>query len=338
MRKFALPFILLLLVFSACEKNSTPVVVTYPATICNLEMTTFSVHGFLADNGGKTLKYRGFCLGSIENPTDALPENIEYNLNGFQGGQFSSVIRVLAGSTYHVRAFLKTGNTGDSVYYGNDISFTVSGPYSGQFTDIRDSAEYNWVKIGDQTWMSQNLAYLPAVSGPGSGSDRVPICYVYSYNGKDTAEAKVYTYTDSISGNTINPFKDYGVLYNWAAAKTACPEGWHVPVDSEWQTLVRINGPGAGANLKETGFKHWKDANISAKATNFTSYSAVGGGIRDSLSGFIHSRQNAAFWSATSNGSSEWAWLLYYNSDLCVRNYFDINAGLSVRCIKDWGK
>ena len=32
---------------------------------------------------------------------------------------------------------------------------------SGEFTDTRDNQTYNWVRIGDQIWMAENLAYLP---------------------------------------------------------------------------------------------------------------------------------------------------------------------------------
>jgi hypothetical protein len=39
---------------------------------------------------------------------------------------------------------------------------------SGTFTDERDGREYKWVKIGDQIWMAENLAYVPYVCAPDS--------------------------------------------------------------------------------------------------------------------------------------------------------------------------
>ncbi|MGC9355246.1 MAG: hypothetical protein ACP5D9_15470, partial [Mariniphaga sp.] len=35
---------------------------------------------------------------------------------------------------------------------------------SGTFVDTRDNREYKWVKIGNQTWMTENFAYAPFIS------------------------------------------------------------------------------------------------------------------------------------------------------------------------------
>lgn len=74
--------------------------------------------------------------------------------------------------------------------------------------------------------MAENLAYLPSVVGPATDSETEPYYYVYGYDGTDVEEAKA----------TEN-YQTYGVLYNWSAALTACPEGWHLPSDAEWTQL-----------------------------------------------------------------------------------------------------
>jgi len=71
------------------------------------------------------------------------------------------------------------------------------------FTDLRDGQTYNTVQIGSQCWMKENLKYLPAVVGPGTGSNTVPYYYVYGYNGTDVSAAK-----------TTANFQNYGALYN----------------------------------------------------------------------------------------------------------------------------
>ena len=50
----------------------------------------------------------------------------------------------------------------------------------------------------------------------------------------------------------------YGNLYNWYAvhdSRNIAPDGWHVPTDAEWQTLVDFLGGNtlAGGKMKSTG-------------------------------------------------------------------------------------
>lgn len=76
--------------------------------------------------------------------------------------------------------------------------------------------------------MAENLKYLPSFKEPPSGGSALGLYYyVYGYDGTSIADAKA----------TEN-YGTYGVLYNWRAAQDACPDGWHLPSDEEWEQLT----------------------------------------------------------------------------------------------------
>lgn len=95
------------------------------------------------------------------------------------------------------------------------------------FTDPRDGNTYRTVQIGVQCWLAKNLKYLPSVCPATTTPDGSAFYYVYDYQGNNVEEAKA----------TAN-YRNYGALYNWAAAQEACPPGWHLPSDAEWSELT----------------------------------------------------------------------------------------------------
>jgi len=105
------------------------------------------------------------------------------------------------------------------------------------FTDPRDGKLYKTVTIGTQTWMAENLAYLPQVDAMADGSENVAngkYYYVYGYTPSGATEAEQVA-NAKVTAN----YTKYGVLYNWHAVKTGniAPPGWHVPTEAEWDTL-----------------------------------------------------------------------------------------------------
>jgi uncharacterized protein (TIGR02145 family) len=216
---------------------------------------------------------------------------------------------------------------------------TIEETTSGTFIDSRDGNEYNWMQIGDQVWMAENLKYLPSVVGPGTGSQTTPHYYVYGYNGTNVADAKA----------TAN-YTTYGVLYNWPAAmdgeassttnpsgvQGVCPTGWHLPSDAEWTQLTDYLGgvSVAGGKLKETGTTHWSSPNTSA--TNETGFTALPGGGRDGDGAFDGIGLYGLWWSATELDTDD-AWYRYviYDTSDVSRSYYLKELGFSVRCVRD---
>ncbi len=183
--------------------------------------------------------------------------------------------------------------------------FGAAGGETGWFTDGRDSKSYKTVKIGEQTWMAQNLNFTTS-----SGS----WCY----------------------GNDPNNCNTYGRLYDWSTAMGACPVGWHLPTHEEWGDLA-IGAGGIGAYGEEGS----AGTNLKAKApdwdgTDSYEFSALPGGSRytgsdDTFSGI---GGEAHWWTATgSGGSGAYRRYISYGENLGVRGDFETD-GLSVRCIK----
>ncbi|MDO9633566.1 MAG: fibrobacter succinogenes major paralogous domain-containing protein [Paludibacter sp.] len=207
------------------------------------------------------------------------------------------------------------------------------------FTDTRDGNHYNAVKIGNQVWMAENLKYLPSVIGPSTYSNTIPYYYVYGYDGTNVTDAKATTNYDT-----------YGVLYNWPAAMDGsassssnpsgvqgiCPDGWHLPSDTEWTELTDYLGGAsvAGDKLKETGTTHWFAPNDGA--TNETGFTARPGGYYSYYGVFGSIGSHTNWWSTTEYYSSRahYRSMYYLYSGVYIHDDKK-ELGFSVRCVKD---
>ena len=202
----------------------------------------------------------------------------------------------------------------------------ANGEKANSFTDPRDGNVYKTVSIGTQVWMAENLRYLPSVVGPGNDSETTPYYYVYGYDGEDVKAAK-----DSSN------YSKYGVLYNWPAAISACPKGWHLPSDAEWQQLIDYLGGAkiAGGKLKEIGTKHWNSPNVGA--TNSSGFTALPAGFY--FYGFGTLGVNGSWWSATVFSQGGPGTAGYWNVSIFDEAVYNSGLGkyygYSVRCVKD---
>jgi len=273
--------------------------------------------GNILSDGGYAITYRGVCWSTSQNPSVTNP----HTTDGSGIGSYTSEITNLSPSTiYYVRSYA-TNSLGTT--YGNQISFTTE--ESTSIIDIRDGNEYETVQIGEQIWMAENLKYLPYVHAPTSGSSSLKYYYVYNYNGVSVSVAQAQ-----------EKYNTYGVLYNWPAAQTACPLGWHLPTDNEWTELINYLGGSdvAGGKLKETETTHWNSPNTGA--TNESGFTAIPGGYRNSSGVFSSIGNYAYFWSSTPT-STTYAYdrRLNYNNTLISHSIVTNENGFSVRCVKD---
>ena len=103
------------------------------------------------------------------------------------------------------------------------------------------------VTIGRQVWMKENLN----VSNFKNGVEIPEVQDRDAWRNADDNHQPAWCYYEN---DTRNGAK-YGKLYNWYAVidnNGLCPQGWHVPSDAEWDTLVTYLGGEdvAGAKMK----------------------------------------------------------------------------------------
>lgn len=184
----------------------------------------------------------------------------------------------------------------------------------GSCKDSRDGKVYATVKIGSQTWMAQNLEYRTKTGTRAWGDDM---------------------------GNV----KKYGYLYDWAAAREACPKGWRLPSDADWKMLElhlgmapdefeknRKRAEGLGLKLKSaTG---WYE---NGNGNNGSGFNALPGGaclFYDNSYHFLG--ELAYFWTSTAEGNQDaYARVFRYDETYAERSLFAKSNSLSVRCVKD---
>jgi uncharacterized protein (TIGR02145 family) len=208
----------------------------------------------------------------------------------------------------------------------------------GSYIDSRDSNQYATVRIGNQCWMKENVKYLPSVIGPTFGSMTNPYYYVYNYNGTEVSAAKATTF-----------YSVYGVLYNWEASLTACPEGWHLPIDNEWKELeieigltpyqandINWRGTNQGSKLAGNDSLWYSDVLTNNIAFGEIDFVAIPGGIRSDYAAFYSLNFHSFMWTATISGSNgAFARYISYNHSEIGRSGYGRDFGFTVRCIKD---
>lgn len=243
----------------------------------------------------------------------------------------------------------------------------------GEMTDSRDGNVYRTVTLGTQTWMAENLAYLP-------GKQDTDISWT---------EPKYYVWADydlesesSVQQELARAaVETYGIIYNWWAAMDGdaasdgnsavqgiCPEGWHLPTVSEWNTLSDYLGSNGFASdagdtrsisksmatpmenmwlldpyEEEIPAPTWPA--IDPQNNNLSGFNAMPVGFRACAVSegypdvWMQSAYSAGWWCSTVSSNIEGlvhATRMYSNDPyFWTGTDFNPGVGLPVRCIKD---
>ena len=199
---------------------------------------------------------------------------------------------------------------------------------------------YETIEIGGQCWFGENLRATMYANGDDIPSTLTDNQWSNANDGATTIygeEDGCSDYSPDIdSCDPVVALQEYGRLYNWHAVSDVrglCPSGWHVPTQTEWQTLISGQGgtSSAGEALKST--YGW---DYSGQGTNASGFSGMPGGKRQDGSGYYSSAgDKGIWWTSTPYSSLARHVELKFNSNGVTNSYSNRRVGYSVRCILD---
>jgi uncharacterized protein (TIGR02145 family) len=247
-------------------------------------------------------------------------------ISGLMGKKYSGVSEG-NGNFFVSLTNLKPDTRYGYVAFATNLSGTIYGKMQilvtsyGTVKDLEGN-QYQTVRIADQIWMRENLKseYY---------SDQTSIVGHYSSE-NDGIYGKHYSWN---AANHISAGAKSGTIQG------ACPTGWHVPSDGEWQKLLsfvgiplndlnslNLIGDMQAVLLKDGGSNYW----TNDKVNNGTGFSVLPAGIVKKCDDDMFSQ--AAFWTSTPN--------IFYgfqneSEKIVRRNHPNCTCGISVRCIKN---
>lgn len=206
--------------------------------------------------------------------------------------------------------------------------------------DLAQNSDLNkTIRIGSQTWMSENLDV-------GKFRNGDPIPEVFS--SWEWHQAAINKQPACIAPWLLSDQEKpgYGRFYNWFAVsdpRGLAPMGWHIPSTTEWNTLIEYTGglKQAGKALKSS--ENWVDRKNKTYGNGTDSYGFRGipTGVyytnkRGNKGVFNYEYRFSSWWTSTSKDEND-AWLYFFRSEFdgtgpAARGK---SGGMPVRCIKD---
>ena len=219
--------------------------------------------------------------------------------------------------------------------YTNTFGCTVSTPAvtinvvnssftcNGNLVDVRDGKSYKTSMIGGKCWMKENLAY-GTILDPASTPQT------------DNCISEKYCLPSDVTCT------NYGGLYQWdellaysstSANQGLCPPEWHVPSETEWQTMINAITSGVTPPVDGIAGSFLKDAFLNP-------------GFRGLMNGLYYLNNTWAYTTGTLAGTMYWTSTPSGTARGIARGINSINPsvskypgsrgdGFSVRCVKD---
>jgi uncharacterized protein (TIGR02145 family) len=217
---------------------------------------------------------------------------------------------------WRVIAVNSFGNSAESSIW----LFTTLGSCVGTPIVTYEGKTYHTVQIGNQCWLKENLDVGTMIQ--------------VTTNANNNGTIEKYCFYDNPANCST-----YGGLYQWNEAmqysitpgtKGICPNGWHIPIQAEFETLKAAVNNNSNA-LKSIGQGIWEGT-----GTNTSGFSALIAGFRNINGNFNSLNDYAYFWASTEYSATNVYSIELHTNDINVEFYnLDKGYGFSVRCLKD---
>ena len=199
---------------------------------------------------------------------------------------------------------------GDAGSVGDGDGDGDTGGYGG-FVDPRDYVYYGTVDVGGQVWMTENLRFA-------------------------SSESRCYDDSDNNCGA-------FGRLYSFNAAASACPPGWHIPSDTEWQTLeANLGMSSADLSVASQSIARGTTEMVGTqlKAGGSSGMDILMAGWHDTELGYVGDYNlgvDTFMWSCTDDGGPNIYRRWFTDGSAGVYRYADDpdRYWLSIRCLQD---
>lgn len=198
----------------------------------------------------------------------------------------------------------------------------------GSVYDYRDGREYRTIQVGPKLWMAENLNFA------GSAGDSLGRCY-NDDPAKCTVYGRLYTWKETMPSS----FGDSSGM----PPQGICPSGFHVPSQSDWQTLLTYIDDSAKAGDLLKSLRGWSDRGNGSDFFGFRATPAgylygsdslvdsTGANRFHGLGAFTYFRSSTA----TDDASSWSVYLMANSKEASTTAYLPNSHAFSVRCVSD---
>ena len=290
------------------------------ASAINITDSTAKITAWVIANEDNTQVSFDYKTGSSAWKTNTLPTT-------FAGKDTIKVsfdlAKLTASTNYTLR--VRASNKAGEVISG-ESQFTTLAIVVSEVVKDYDGNSYHLVKIGNQTWLRENLKATHYANGNAITNITDGAAWTSTRTG-----AYCWYNNDTALGNI------YGALYNWYAATDTRKFiiGYHLPSAEEFTTLQTYLGGENSAAIKMTDAsgKYWEG--LTYAPTNSSGFTALPSGARNFAGGsgnFI--QQKVSCWLFTSSTDVLPISLLIMNGSLSLGG-IEPYWGTAVRLIKD---